>query len=542
MTRANPRLQLVATLVIGWISTGISFGDVILNCRIIDADTNAPVAARIYLQHESGSWHFPKSAASDGSAVEYRRQRTPATLEMHTTLSAHPFTASVPPGKLTITVERGKEYIPVVKVIDAPDGVTVDVELPMRRWIHLAQRGWYSGDTHIHRSLAEMPNVILAEDLNIAFPMSHWVQEAYATPMQPNRVTDPAPPPKEIVVAPDHLIYPLNTEYEIFKVDDKPHTLGAFLVLGQRTVFDRGVPPVGSIAEQAHAEGALIDLEKHSWPWSAAIVPVMNVDLYELSNNHVWRTEFGFPKWTLEAAPEHMQLERDEQGFTEWGWIEFGFKTYYALLNCGLKLKPCAGTASGVHPVPAGFGRVYVHQPDGFGYENWMAGLKAGRSFVTNGPMLDVRFNQEFPGHEFSASDSFRCQVTGTAESLSPLDRIEIIVNGRIVDTVAPRNRRRDAGGYVNNFAVERTFDRSGWVTVRCFEQHPQGRIRFAHTGPAYVAIEGKPLRPRTADVNYFIEMVQRELKRNADVLPDAALDEYRKALQFYESKLSDAE
>ena len=73
--------------------------------------------------------------------------------------------------------------------------------------------------------------------------------------------------------------------------------------------------------------------------------------------------------------------------------IDFTLGMYYTLLNCGFRLRPTAGTASGVHPVPLGFGRVYVHLPDGFSYEAWMAGLDAGRSFVTTGPMLVVTAN-----------------------------------------------------------------------------------------------------------------------------------------------------
>ena len=47
---------------------------------------------------------------------------------------------------------------------------------------------------------------------------------------------------------------------------------------------------------------------------------------------------------------------RDAKGFTERGWIDFNFQNYYALLDCGFKMRPTAGTASGVHPVPLGFG------------------------------------------------------------------------------------------------------------------------------------------------------------------------------------------
>jgi len=54
-----------------------------------------------------------------------------------------------------------------------------------------------------------------------------------------------------------------------------------------QNLFQQTVTP---IAERARAEGALLDLDKHDWPWSMALVPVMGVDLYELANNHIWRT------------------------------------------------------------------------------------------------------------------------------------------------------------------------------------------------------------------------------------------------------------
>lgn len=81
------------------------------------------------------------------------------------------------------------------------------------------------------------------------------------------------------------MIYPLNTEYEIFTVGDKRHTLGAIFALNQKTVLTDGVPPVRQIAEQVHREGGLLELDKHNWPWSMMLVPVMKVDLYELTSD-----------------------------------------------------------------------------------------------------------------------------------------------------------------------------------------------------------------------------------------------------------------
>jgi len=86
----------------------------------------------------------------------------------------------------------------------------------------------------------------------------------------------------------------------------------------------------------------------------------------------------------------------------------YGFQNYYALLHCGYRLLPTAGTASGVHPVPLGFGRVYVHCPKGFTDEAWVRGLNEGRSFVTTGPMLFVHVNGQPPGTRFSNARRIR--------------------------------------------------------------------------------------------------------------------------------------
>ena len=70
-----------------------------------------------------------------------------------------------------------------------------------------------------------------------------------------------------------------------------------------------------------------------------------------------------------------MPVEKDGPNtLTEWGWLNYGFEVYYALLNCGFRVAPTAGTASGVHPVPLGHSRVYVHTGPGFDLDAWLRG------------------------------------------------------------------------------------------------------------------------------------------------------------------------
>ena len=308
-------------------------------------------------------------------------------------------------------------------------------------------------------------------------------------------------------------------------------------VLNHKQPLTLAAPPVAPIADEARRQGALLDLDKHSWPWSIMLVPIMDVDLFELSNNHVWRTEFAFKDWTIDMLPQNWNIETDQDGYTEWGWIDFGFKSYYALLNCGFKMRPSAGTASGVHPVPLGYGRVYVECPDGFTFDRWTAGLDAGRSFVTTGPMLFARVNDQPPGSTIKVDGPTNVRVHGSVEGKHPLKRIEIVAGGRVVDVVPAKNDYESPNVFRTSFDVEVPIDTTSWVAVRCFEDRqgiPPRKMTFAHSSPVHIEMPGRPLRPRKIETDYFIRRMNEEIERSRDVLRPDELAEYERARDVY--------
>jgi hypothetical protein len=332
-----------------------------------------------------------------------------------------------------------------------------------------------------------------------------------------------------------HVIFPRNTEYEIFSIDGRGHTLGVLSILNHRSVFDGGIPPVKAVAEQAHREGGLIDLEKHNWPWSMMLVPVAKVDLYELSNNSVWKTNFGF-RGNLDLTAPYMTIETDDVGMTEWGWLQFGMQNYYTLLNCGFRLQPTAGTASGVHPVPLGYSRVYVKLSDGFDGQQWVRGLKKGRSFVTTGPVLLTTVDGRDPGSVFQQREGAvrRFRVQGRAVCAKPLEVIEIIQNGDVVATISPSNAPTFLGAHQSTIDVQVEVSETSWLAARCVEKTSEGRRRFAHTAPWHIQVGDEPIRPLRVEVDYLMHRVQREIDRNRGLLPAEALAEYEEALSIY--------
>ena len=510
--------------------------EILVEGRIVDADHGSPLPARIYIQGADGQWYFPKSSSLTGSAIRYERKSSFSTnaVELHTTLSPHPFRVELRPGRYTFTIERGKEWFPDTREVEITPG-QAPLEFRLRRWFDAGARGWFSGDAHNHRAPAELPNVMLAEDVNVGLPMVDWTTIDNVPPSASGRGFDGAFGDQPVVLDATHVWHPRNTEYEIFQTAGRSHTLGALLVLNHRSRFDQPAMPLRAIAAQARAEGALIDLEKHNWPWSIAVVPILNADLFELANNHHWRVEFGVRNWA-EPAPAWMRLPDSGSGIdTERAWTLYGFQTWYSLLNCGFNLRPTAGTANGVHPVPLGFSRVYVQVDGAFSYEKWMQGLGTGRSFVTTGPMLLATMDGELPGHAFTQTTASTCRLGGEIVSEQPLERIEVIRNGETAFSLTPQNERTPVGAWRTSLAGEIPVNETSWLAVRCFETRPEGRQRFAHTAAWHIAYGKESIRPRRQEIDWLIARVRAEIERSKDLVPPAGLEEYRQALAVYE-------
>jgi len=112
---------------------------------------------------------------------------------------------------------------------------------------------------------------------------------------------------------------------------------------------------------------------------------------------------------------------------------------------------------------------------------------------------------------------------------------VEVVVNGEVARTIKPANKKREQGGYSSPIDEKLTIESSSWLAVRCYETLPKDRIRFAHTAPFHVEVAGKPLRPRAAEIDFLIRRVEDQIARSKDVLPAAALEEYREALRIYQ-------
>src|SRR5262249_5778026 len=152
--------------------------------------------------------------------------------------------------------------------------------------------------------------------------------------------------------------------------------------------------PVTHLREALKQPGIWIDVEKPFWWDMPAWIATRRVRSIGLANNHMCRAEM--------MDTEARGRPRDRKQFASpRGNGFYSQDIYYRLLNCGLRIPPSAGSASGVLPNPVGYNRVYVHLEHGFTSDAWWSGLEKGRSFITNGPILLVEANHQYPGSIF---------------------------------------------------------------------------------------------------------------------------------------------
>src|SRR5258706_8768280 len=97
------------------------------------------------------------------------------------------------------------------------------------------------------------------------------------------------------------------------------------------------------------------------------------------------------------------------------------YDRYYRFLNCGFRIPASSGTDWWIYD----HNRVFIQVEGEFSYDSWIAGLRAGRTFISNGPLLEFSVNGKQAGSMVQASE--RLRVKARAISRLPFDRLKIV-------------------------------------------------------------------------------------------------------------------
>lgn len=194
---------------------------------------------------------------------------------------------------------------------------------------------------------------------------------------------------------------------------------------------------------------------------------------------------------------------------------------YWKLLETGLRIPPTAGSGFGRTPSPLGYNRVYAMtgNPDPAA---WWQSLRAGESFVTNGPLLRASVNECLPGHVFTSNEKqpVELDIDLKLTVADPVEYLDVIFNGQTLYQ-ARLDEYAKAGGKIPPQSIKE----SGWLVIRVVTER-DFTYRIATTAPFYFEFNGQPRISREA-VSWF----QTWLNRTAKLI-DSEPDQSRTAAQ----------
>jgi hypothetical protein len=391
-----------------------------------------------------------------------------------------PFEMGLPAGEWEIHILHGIEYEPVHDTFRVEPGQWSRKTYRLKRWTNMPQRGWYSGDDHVHSRLMSSED---AEKL-LAFTRAGDIHVANVLEMGNEMRT----------------WYAQRGFGPEFRVRDEAGL--HWLVPGQED-------PRSMLG---HAIGLNLTAK------------VRDLNRYYLND---WVAEDIHKQGGLyghtHVGAKALFVEREMALFTPLNIVDFNSimqaalnpDYFYDFLNMGFKMTASAGTDT---PYGGTVGCVRLYANCGtnkpFTADAWFAALKAGRTFVTTGPMVDFQVESAGPGDEITVTNdrplTVKIRAWGLRGGSAPA-KLQLIQFGKVIHEVTATREDQDQLELTTTVPA----GHGGWLAA-----YAVGHDRSeAITTPVYVVRKGF----RFWDPAQAAALIQRQL---------AVLSETEKAVQ----------
>jgi hypothetical protein len=475
----------------------------------------------------------------------------------------------LPPGSYDVQFTRGPEYLSQSKRITIPAGPrSHEVAFQLKRWVHLAGRGWYSADHHVHAagcSHYESPEEgvdplhmwrqALGEDLNVACVLA-WGPSWYHQ--------------KKFFEGHTHA---LSTKQNLMRYDVEvsgfPSSHAGHVVLLR--LKDDDYPETTKVEEWpswtlpvlkwARAQGAAVGYA-HSGSGLQPIEPSDRLPNYNLPQMN----GIGANEYIVTVA--HGAVDFYSAGDTPPQWE---LNMWYHTLNSGFRTRlsgetdfPC------IYDDRIGMGRSYAKLDGTLDFDQYVQKIVEGRSYVSDGRshVIDFTVNGLELGTRQSELNLDRAQavkikarvaaflpeeqdavgavIAARAQNQPPywdIERarigksrkvpVELVVNGEAVARTEVL-----ADGAWTEISFEHRIDRSSWLALRI--------LPSSHTNPIFALVGGKPIRASRASAEWCRKAVDRcwttkQPKIRPEELREAAAA-YDKARQVYDRIIQESE
>ncbi|WP_229209026.1 CehA/McbA family metallohydrolase [Dyadobacter sediminis] len=465
------------------------------------------------------------------------------------------------PGKYTISYTRGPEYIRQTKEIVIPGHAeSMDISFQLKRWIKMAELGWYSADHHVHAagcSHYDSPTEgvdpkdiwrqALGEDLNIAANLA-WGPSWYHQKSFFTGKDDPLSDQKNIMRNDVEVSgFPSSHAGHIVllrvKEDDYPGT----------KLIEQWPSWTAPVLTWAKSQGAVVGYAHSGW----GLEPVQSTD--KLPNYMVPKMDgIGANEYIVTVTQNLVDFY--SAGDTPAPWE---LNMYYHTLNCGFKTRlsgetdfPCITDAR------VGQARSYFKPAatnSALNYDDFVESLKKGRNYVSDGRshIMDFAVNGREAGieeSELSVKEGQNVHVTAKIAAYLPAEqdktgektaqtpltkmpywdierariaktrkvRVELVVNGEPVDKAEV-----EANGSVTDVRFSYKIDKSSWMALRIYPS--------SHSNPVFVKVNNKPVQDKKSAewclsaLNQCWKMKEPNIRAEEKKAAEAAYESARK-------------
>jgi hypothetical protein len=475
----------------------------------------APDALTLHFECEVAP--LPEWLRSRFSASNRLLNRETGTEQFYSAGRVH---LQLPPGRYRVRVFKGIEHRVARAEIDVRAGEEAQLDLPLERWIDMPAEGWYGVDDHVHLTRrtfeddARIATWMRAEDLQVANLLQMGTVDQFG--VTPQRAFG----------------------------DEGAHRQGDTLLLA------------GQEHPRTHFLGHTISL--------GAERPVdlrETYIVYEETFTAVQRAGgvSGYAHWGLGPGRDGLAIDapRGLVHFVE--VLQFAsphYDVWYELLDLGARVAATAGTdfPCGPWSLP-GAERFYARLPEAPTRRGLVAAVREGRTFVTNGPLLDLQVGSTGIGGRLHLPAPQTLPIRGRVRfdpERDDVKQVELLRNGKPV----PAALIREGPGSIR-LELDRELGEAAWWALRVlgdkvgavpvaalpsgllpdflgprianFEEHMRVQTEFhlargrvapsaAHTGPVWVTVgrdqeaEHLRARPRAEDALERLDALEKRL------------------------------
>ena len=172
----------------------------------------------------------------------------------------------------------------------------------------------------------------------------------------------------------------------------------------------------------------------------------------------------------------------------------------------------------------------------------WFEALKKGRTFATNGPLIEFTLDGQRVGEEVKyAGAGENVPFSAKLRSIVPVDHFEIVCNGKAVQSLKLEGTR-DSADVKGTMPLRE----SGWCVLRAWSEKAQEPVMdhyaYATTSPIYVTVDGKKSRS-PQDARYFAAWIDRTIEAtttypdwNSEAEKERVLGRLKEAKEIYQA------